>query len=129
MTLTATQGRALVQLIAALRRDWQPAGIEAAIRKATADGATGPDVCVAAVRAAVDRDARTPGVIPAPGPHWQALRSGTRQAPIECPEHPGQPSGRCRPCADQRATPDQIRAARAMAAELMSRPSTEGDDQ
>ena len=46
-----------------------------------------------------------------------------------CPEHPGQPSGRCRPCADQRATPEQIRAARARAAELMSRPSTPEEDQ
>ena len=119
MTLTTSQGKALVQLVASLRRDWQPAGIEAAIRKATADGATGPDICVAAVRAAVDKDARTPGVIPAPGPHWQALRSGTRLAPIPCPEHPDQPAGRCQPCAAERATPEQIKQARELAARLM----------
>ena len=105
MTLTATQGKALVQLIAALRRDWQPAGIEAAIRKATADGATGPDVCVAAVRAAVDKDARTPGVIPAAGPHWQALRSGSRLAPIPCPFHDDQPASRCTRCRDEAVPP------------------------
>lgn len=120
MTLTGTQGKALVQLIASLRRDWQPAGIEAAIRKAITDGATGPDVCVAAVRVAANPEAKTPGLIPAPGPHWQALRSGARLAPIDCPEHPGNPSGRCRPCADQRATPEQIREARALAARLMA---------
>lgn len=119
MTLTTTQGKALVQLVAALRRDWQPAGIEAAIRKATADGATGPDVCVAAVRAACDKEARTPGVIPHPGPHWQALRSGSRQAPIPCPTHPGEPSGRCKECAAERATPEQIKQARELAARLM----------
>ena len=105
MTLNQTQGKALVQLLAALRRDWQPAGIEAAIRKATADGATGPDVCVAAVRAACDKDARTPGVIPAPGPHWQALRAGSRLAPIDCPEHPGEPSGRCTECRKEAVPP------------------------
>ena len=103
--LTATQGKALVQLIAALRRDWQPAGIEAAIRKATADGATGPDVCVAAVRVACDRDARTPGVIPAPGPHWQALRSGQRHAPIPCPFHDDQPASRCTTCRAEAVPP------------------------
>ena len=102
--LNTTQGKALVQLIAALRRDWQPAGIEAAIRKAVTDGATGPDVCVAAVRVAVNPEAQTPGLLNAPGPHWQALRSGSRHAPIACPEHPGEPSGRCKECAAE-ATP------------------------
>ena len=104
-TLTATQGKALVQLVASLRRDWQPAGIEAAIRKATEDGATGPDVCVAAVRAAVDPEAKTPGLIPAPGPHWQALRSGTRHAPIPCPFHDDQPASRCTTCRDEAVPP------------------------
>ena len=96
--LTQTQGKALVQLIASLRRDWQPAGIEAAIRKALDGGAPGPDVCVAAVRAACDKAARTPGIIPAPGPHWQALRSGQRHAPIPCPRHDDQPASRCTTC-------------------------------
>ena len=105
--LTQTQGKALVQLVASLRRDWQPAGIEAAIRKATADGATGPDVCVAAVRAACDRDARTPGVIPSPGPHWQALRSGQRHAPITCPFHDDQPASRCTRCRDEAVPPPE----------------------
>ena len=105
MTLTQTQGKALVQLIASLRRDWQPAGIEAAIRKATAGGATGPDVCVAAVRAAVDPDARTPGLIHSPGPHWQGTRAGTRLAPIPCPDHPDQPASRCRTCVAEAVPP------------------------
>ena len=119
MTLTVTQGKALVQLIAALRRDWQPAGIEAAIRKALDDGASGAEVCVAAVRVATDPEARTPGLIPSPGPHWQGTRAGSRLAPIKCPDHPDQPAGRCEPCKDQRATPDQIRAARELAARLV----------
>lgn len=105
MTLTATQGKALVQLVAALRRDWQPAGIEAAIRKALADGAHGPEVCVAAVRVATDLDARTPGLIPAPGNHWQGTRSGSRQAPIKCPHHPDQPASRCTTCRAEAVPP------------------------
>ena len=105
--LTQTQGKALVQLITALRRDWQPAGIEAAIRKTLDGGATGPDVCVAAVRAACDRDARTPGVIPAPGPHWQALRSGQRHAPIPCPFHDDQPASRCTRCREEAVPPPE----------------------
>ena len=105
MTLNQAQGKALVQLIASLRRDWQPAGIEAAIRKAADDGATGPDVCVAAVRAAVNPEAKTPGLIPAPGPHWQELRSGTRLAPIPCPFHHDQPASRCKSCAEEAVPP------------------------
>ena len=105
MTLTATQGKALVQLIASLRRDWQPAGIEAAIRKAITDGATGPDVCVAAIRVAVNPEAQTPGLLNAPGPHWQALRSGSRHAPIPCPYHADQPASRCTACRAEAVPP------------------------
>ena len=105
--LTATQGKALVQLIAALRRDWQPAGIEAAIRKAIDDGANGAEVCVAAVRVATDPEARTPGLIPAPGPHWQGTRSGSRQAPIPCPYHPDQPASRCVRCREEATPPPE----------------------
>lgn len=104
MTLNATQGKALVQLIASLRRDWQPAGIEAAVRKAITDGATGPDVCVAAVRVAVNPEAQTPGLLNAPGPHWQGTRAGSRLAPIPCPDHPDQPASRCTACRAE-ATP------------------------
>lgn len=104
MKLTQTQGKALVQLVAALRRDWQPAGIEAAIRKALDDGAPGPEVCVAAVRVAVDPEARTPGLIPRPGAHWQGTRAGSRIAPIPCPDHPDQPASRCKTCRAE-ATP------------------------
>lgn len=104
MTLTTTQGKALVQLIASIRRDWQPAGIEAAIRKALDDGANGAEVCVAAVRVATDPEARTPGLIPSPGAHWQGTRSGSRLVPIDCPNHPGQPSSRCVKCREE-ATP------------------------
>lgn len=105
MNLTATQGKALVQLLAALRRDWQPAGIEAAIRKAITDGATGPDVCVAAVRVAVNPEAQTPGLLNAPGDHWRELRAGRRMAPIDCPEHAGEPSGRCVKCREESVPP------------------------
>lgn len=105
MSLTAPQGKALVQLVAALRRDWQPAGIEAAIRKALDDGAHGPEVCVAAVRVATDPEARTPGLIPAPGPHWQGTRSGSRIAPVRCPEHDDQPASRCTRCREEAVPP------------------------
>lgn len=102
--LTAAQGRALVHLLATMRRDWQPAGIETAVRKA-ADGADGLEVCVAAVRAAANPEVRTPGLIPSPGPHWQGTRAGSRQAPIDCHLHPGQPSGRCQTCRDEASPP------------------------
>lgn len=105
--LTATQGKALVQLCAALRRDWQPAGIEAAIRKALDDGANGAEVCVAAVRVATDPEARTPGLIPSPGAHWQGTRAGSRIAPTPCPDHPDHPAGRCTRCREEATPPPE----------------------
>lgn len=110
--LTRSQGVALVQLLAALRRDWQPAGIEAAVRKAAEVG-PGPDVCVAAVRAAANLEARTPGLIPQPGPHWQQTTAGKNLPPTPCGVHPAHPALGCPECkAIPVATPEQIAAAR-----------------
>ncbi|MFK5691309.1 hypothetical protein ACI3EY_16750 [Ornithinimicrobium sp. LYQ92] len=117
MKLTQSTGKALVQLVAHMRRDWQPAGIEAAIRKAAAD-APAFDVCVAAVRAAADPEAKTPGLIPAPGPHWATTATGRRTPPTMCGVHPDHRAAFCPDCAlpdEERPTPEQIAAIRGKA--------------
>ena len=107
--LTRSQGEALTALLHTLRRDWDLAGIRAALRKA---GELGPavDVAVAACRVAANWEARTPALIAEPGTHWQGLATGQRLAPVMCPEHPDQRLGLCRPCVDARTPmPDEIR--------------------
>ena len=101
--LNQSTGKALVQLIAAMRRDWQPAGIEAAVRKAAED-ASANDVCVAAVRAAANPEAQTPGLICSPGPHWASTPSGKRIVPTMCGVHPDHRAANCQPCREE-ATP------------------------
>ena len=102
--LNQSTGKALVQLIAAMRRDWQPAGIEAAVRKAAED-ATANDVCVAAVRAAANPEAQTPGLIYSPGPHWASTPTGKRHVPIPCPYHEDQLAARCHTCREEATLP------------------------
>ena len=104
--LTASQGKALVDLIQTMRRDWQPAGIEAAVRKAS-EGVNGLDVCVAAVRAAANPEAKTPGLIHSPGPHWAGTPAGQRHVPIPCPFHPDHPASRCKSCTAEAVPPPE----------------------
>ena len=106
--LTRSQGEALTALLHTLRRDWDLAGIRAALRKA---GELGPavDVAVAACRVAANWEARTPALIAEPGTHWQGLATGQRLAPVMCQEH-DQPAGRCSDCDALAAPmPDEIR--------------------
>lgn len=116
----------------ALRPEWPVKSLLTHLRNHHATRAY-RDLAVALAWVATDPATLTPARLAESGPWWRATEESGRVPTgrrIDCPDHPGEPSGRCRPCADQRATPDQIRAARAMAAELMSRPSTpEGDDQ
>jgi hypothetical protein len=74
MTITDQQIRAITFLAAAARpsgaRRWNEAGIFAAIEKVRARSLY--EVTVAVMRAANDRNAETPGVIPTAGPHWRA---------------------------------------------------------
>ncbi len=116
--LTANQGKRLCELIRLLRPDWDLPGIEAAVRKAATD-ATATDVCAAAVRAAANDAARTPGLIPQPGPHWAQTAHGQHYVHPRCGLHPEHLAARCPACqAATPATPEQITAARAHARHL-----------
>ncbi len=116
--LTANQGKRLCELIRLLRPDWDLPGIEAAVRKAATD-ATAIDVCAAAVRAAGNDAARTPGLIPQPGPHWAQTAHGQHYDHPRCGLHPDYLAAGCPACqAVKRATPEQITAARAHARHL-----------
>ena len=72
--ITDQQIRAIAFLAAAARpsgaRRWNEAGIIAAIEKVRTRSLF--EVTVAVMRAANDRNADTPGVIPTAGPHWRA---------------------------------------------------------
>lgn len=122
--LTQTQGQRLCELIHLLR-GWDIPGITAAVRKA-AENASGPDVCVAAIRVAANPEAETPGLIPSPGPHWQGTVAGRHQPPTMCGLHPEHRALRCPECkALEIATPEQIAAARQRARELAANPPQE----
>ena len=56
-------------------------------------------------RVAANPEAKTPGLIPQPGTHWQGLRAGSRIAPVMCPEHEDQKAGACPSCTHH-ASPD-----------------------
>lgn len=127
--LTRSQGEALLALVGTMRKDWDLPGIRAAITKAAEVG-SGHDVIVATVRAATNLEARTPALIPQPGPHWQNTTAGGHQPPTMCGIHPTHRALRCPECAVQdRATPDQIATHRQRARELAAHPTEENDDE
>lgn len=68
MSLSREQAQALTRLVHLLRPAWNEEGIYAALAKVKERDAY--DVALAALRAAADGNAKTPGVIPSPGPHW-----------------------------------------------------------
>lgn len=69
MQMTKSQGVLLAKLVEQIRPDWDFPGIMAALGKAAGKGSF-PDVAIAAITAAADPGARTPGVIPTDGHHW-----------------------------------------------------------
>ena len=71
MTISREQAQALTRLVHALRPAWNEEGIYAALGKLKARDPY--DVALAAIRAAADKNAKTPGVIPTDGPHWNEL--------------------------------------------------------
>ena len=97
MPMSQSQSQALVALIGQLRKDWDLAGIRAAVKKAAAIGAPA-DIAIAACRCAANPDMRTPALIAEPGPHWQGTTAGTKQAPVMCANHPSHPAGNCGKC-------------------------------
>lgn len=72
MTVTDQQIRAITFLAKASRpngaRRWDEAGIAAAVEQVRDRSL--PEVILATIRAAADRDVDTPGVIPTNGSHW-----------------------------------------------------------
>lgn len=95
--MSQAQMQALVALLGTLRKDWDLPGIRAAVVKAAELG-TATEVAVAACRIAGSLEARTPGLIPQPGNHWQGTAVGARALPIMCLSHSDQPLGRCTVC-------------------------------
>lgn len=96
--MTKQAAWALAHLIHELRPEWEAEGVVAQLKRcADRDPFL---VALAAIRAAADKDVRTPGVIPTPGTHWA---DGVKREPerrsynVPCPDHDGEilPCGRC----------------------------------
>ena len=113
--MTETQAQALAALIVRLRDadgmpQWDNAGIIAKLREA-APTASSWDLARAAINLAENRDLRTPGLLPQPGPHWLKA-DGSKPArrgdhTMTCPEHAERlPCGRC--IADTGAPPAEV---------------------
>lgn len=101
MPLTLDQATPLAALIHKLRPEWDERGILSALEKCA--GRNPFDVAAAAIRAAADRGAKTPGVIPADGPHWREKVSDqlSPRNPMpheQCPKHIGQYRQSCSGC-------------------------------
>lgn len=64
------QGRTLAKYIHELRPDWDVPGIEYALGQARSM-ASGPDLAIAAIKAATSAHNRTPAIIGLDGPHWR----------------------------------------------------------
>ncbi|MBM7510034.1 hypothetical protein JOE61_003848 [Nocardioides salarius] len=100
--ITHRQATALAAFLHELRGDWDTAGIVAQIGYAR-DLAPGPDVAIAAIRAAMSATNRTPGVIPLQGEHWRTASSVVTRRPLEAHE-------RCAICNQGQARCEQLAA-------------------
>lgn len=69
MRMTKPQAILIAKFVGEIRPEWDFHGVMAALAKA-ADKAGVASVAVAAITAAADPDAETPGVIPTDGSHW-----------------------------------------------------------
>ncbi|MFJ2298123.1 hypothetical protein [Oerskovia paurometabola] len=104
------QARALAALVATLRPDWDVAGVRKALYDARKKG-TAEQLCIAAIKAAVEPTNRTPAVIGHDGAHWTAARP-LHAAPANyarCPKpgHTSSPAWHCGACrADELAADD-----------------------
>lgn len=95
MPATDQQLRAIAYLVKDCRphgaRVWHEDGIYANLAKVR-DRSLG-SIVIAAIQAAEDRNAATPGVIPTPGPHWR-----TPEAAVVTPADKVAPSEHCTTC-------------------------------
>jgi hypothetical protein len=105
--LSREQAQALTHTIHLLRPAWSEEGIFASLARCKDRDAF--EVTLAAIRAAADKTARTPGVIPAPGSHWNELeptaKPNRRSYNVPCPDHAGE-SLPCPRCAAARVPAD-----------------------
>lgn len=99
MTVTDQQMRALAFLAVACRPHraptWDEAGVLANIAKVRDRSL--PEVALAVIRAASDREAVSPGVIPSNGSHWQEQLKPAKWEPEKVP-----PAERCSACSHLR---------------------------
>ncbi len=114
---TKVQTKVLVAQIHQLRHEWDTPGILAAVEACDGKGFPYGDTVKAAVNLAVNPEARTPGLLPLPGTHWQGTRSvAGRLAPVMCPDHPDHEAGGCPQCIDEAARDVDTRVAEVRAA-------------
>lgn len=93
--LNHRQGVALARLLHELRADWDVEGVHRFVMIAR-DKGSGPEVAVAAIRAASNPHNRTPAVIPMDGEHWRTpVTAGRATTPRP---RPLLPEERCRTC-------------------------------
>lgn len=114
--LTRTEAERLAAATHALRPDWPISSLMTLLGEYR-DRAY-RDLAIALAYIATDAATVTPGRLREAGPWWRVTEE-QRAVPVGktvmCPEHPDHPAGRCQPCKDGRATPEQIAAARALA--------------
>lgn len=88
--ITDQQIQAAAQLVSLLSGDkkWDVVGVRSQLIAARTK-ASAPDLAIAAIRCAVNPDARTPAVIGMDGPHWVAVpfAGGRETRPAKCPTH------------------------------------------
>ncbi|HEX8489335.1 MAG TPA: hypothetical protein VF642_12375 [Propionibacteriaceae bacterium] len=100
MPLTERQAWAIAHLVHEIRPAWDAAGVVKQLANLVHRRPS--DVALACIRAAADPGAKTPGVIPTPGPHWaEGLvyePSRPPRGPEECSLHIGQWAENCHSC-------------------------------
>lgn len=103
MKIDKPSAQALTHLIHQLRPTWDEQGIYAALGKARDMGDLA-EISIAAIRAAVAPDSRTPAVIATPGPHWHSTPDTTgagevrREPRCEVYGHDAHPARTCPGC-------------------------------